>query len=289
MGWRMTSTADVQDAKMRERATWSSVADAWMKYDAQLVGFGRPVADELLRRSGVTAGLRVLDLASGTGEPALSIAERVGAHGSVLATDLAEPMLAYARAKAAKRGLSNVEFRVADAEALELPEGSVDAATMRWGLMFLPEPERALRNVHRALRSGGRLAVATWGTPDQNPIFQIPLSAIRKKSGKPGPPPGTPGLFALSDPTRLTGLLSAAGFRDVGVHGVPVPMKEFRSGAEYWQFQREMAGPIAQSWRELSEADRNAVDLEVAEGYDRHRGGSGMEVPGLSLVAWGTR
>lgn len=285
----MTSDTDAEAAKDRERATWSAVAEGWIKYDRELVGFGGPVAQALVDRAGIALGLRVLDLASGTGEPALSIAAQVGPNGSVLATDLAEPMLAFARAKAAKRGLKNVEFRVADAETLVLPEGSIDAATMRWGLMFLPDPERALRNVHHALRSTGRVAVATWGPPEQNPIFQIPLSAIKSRIEMPSPPPGAPGLFAFSDPRRLVHVLSAAGFRDVATEGVRVPMKQFRTGAEYWAFQRALAGPIAQAWQKLSEADRAIVDREVAAGYERHQGNHGMEVPGLSWVAWGTK
>lgn len=285
----MAPSSDDRAAKERERATWASVADGWMRYDSELVGFGRPVAEELIRRSGVAPGLRVLDLASGTGEPALSIAGQVGPRGSVLATDLADPMLAYARSKARARGLTNVEFRVADAEALELPEGSVDAATMRWGLMFLPNPDRALLNIYRALRTGGKVAVATWGPPEQNPIFQIPMSAIAARSQKPRPPPGAPGLFAFSDARRLADALSGAGFREVETLGVKVPMKEFRTGAAYWEFQRSLAGPIAQAWGALPEADRMAVDREVIEGYERHQGVAGLEVPGLSWVAWGTK
>lgn len=271
------------------RPSWESAAEGWRRYDLDIVESSRPVAAELIRRAGVRPGQRVLDLACGTGEPALSLAELVGPRGSVLATDLAEPMLEFARKKAADRGLDNIEFRIADAEALDVPPASFDSATMRWGLMYLARPERAVEGVHRALVPGGRVAFATWGPPEENPMFEIPRAALRARALEPAPTPGAPGLFALADPQRLASLLTSAGFQRVGTVGVPTPMTRFPTGAEAWEYTRAISAPIATGYLRLAESAREEVDREVAQGYDRYRTPPRLEIPGLSWVGWGTK
>ena len=285
----MVETPDTEAMKDRERATWTAASPGWKTHDAVLAAFTRPVSEELLRRVHLSPGMRVLDLASGTGEPSLSAAERVGPTGSVLGTDLTDSMLVVARQKAADRGLRNIEYRVADVEHLDLPVGSFDAATMRFGIMFVPDPVKALRNIHRALRPGGAAALAVWGTPQENPIFRIPLEVLRRHTELPTPAPGAPGLFAFSDPQRLTQVLSEAGFQEVGSSPCPVQMADFRSGTEYWAFQRSVIGPIVRIYESLPPEVRRTVDAEVAEAAERHRGASGLVLPGMSYVGWGRR
>lgn len=280
---------DAAAIKEREKATWSTASAGWKRHDRVLVEFSQPVSEELLRRAGVGAGMRVLDLASGTGEPSLTIAERVGPNGSVLGIDLAEPMLAVAREKAARRRLTNVEYRAGDAEGLQLPDGAFDAATMRWGVMFLPDPVAALRHVHKALRPGARFALAAWGPPPENPFLALPLEVLRRHTEVPTPPPASPGLFAFADATRLPGTLTAAGFRDVGSAAFPMRMTSFRDGAEYWTFEREVAGPIARLYDPLPAATRAKVDAEVAAEAEKFRQGESLEIPAMTWIAWGAR
>jgi ubiquinone/menaquinone biosynthesis C-methylase UbiE len=126
-----------------------------------------PVSERMLDLACLQPGMRVLDLASGMGEPSLRAARRVGPSGFVLGTDLSEGMLEVAREKARAQALSNIEFRAADAETLEVPEQSFDEATVRWGLMYMPRPERALERLWRALRPSGRMVCACWAGPGQ--------------------------------------------------------------------------------------------------------------------------
>src|SRR3972149_989494 len=116
----MTQTVDVKAAKERELAGWTATAAGWNKQHALLERFSAPVSQKLIEMAGIQPGMRVLDIACGTGQPAISVAERVGAQGSVLATDFVEPVVAYARMKANERGLTNIEFRCLDGEALDV-------------------------------------------------------------------------------------------------------------------------------------------------------------------------
>jgi len=282
-------TPESESIKAREHATWTATAPGWRKHDDLVTHGTAPATERLLDLAGVAAGTRLLDLASGTGEPALTGARRVGDEGSVLGTDLTEDMLAFAREKAQRDGLSNVEFRVCDAERLEVEEGSVDAVTCRWGLMFMPDPVGALRRARAALRPGGRAAVATWAEPERVPFASLPLAVIRQHADVPTPPPGTPGIFALSDPELLRSVLQDAGFDEVTVEEVDVPMLEVDSGADYWEVMRELAGPIAAVFRGLPEDTQRLVEESIGKAAETLRDGDRIRVGGISWVAAGSK
>ena len=273
----------------REQATWSAASAGWRVYDPVIVGFTRDVSEEMIRRAAIRPGMRVLDLASGTGEPSISIAERVAPNGSVLGIDLAEPMLEFAREKAARRNLKNIEFRVSDVERASLPAASFDAATMRFGIMFVPDPVAAMQRVHAALKPNARLAVGVWGPPQDNPFLRIPLDVLQRHVEVPRPPPGSPGLFSFGDRTRLPSVLKSAGFSQTETSEVRVTVSAFRTGEEYWAFTRAIAGPITKLYGSLTPAVRSKVDDEVALEAEKFRSGGGLALPGLSWVGWGSR
>ena len=142
---------DSQTVKQQQHETWNQAAAGWKKHDDRLQETTRPVTERLLQLAGMGPGKRLLDIASGTGQPGLSAAEMAGPDGFVLLTDMSEEMLAVARQKAAARGLTNVELRTVDGESLDVEPGSFDAVTCRWGIMFMPEPVRCLRQALAAL------------------------------------------------------------------------------------------------------------------------------------------
>src|SRR3989304_4454195 len=150
--------------------------------------------------------------------------------------------LAVAREMADARGLTNVEFRLADGEELEAEPESFDAATCRWGIMFMPEPLRCLGRVHSALKPGGRVAFAAWGPPGRNPFISLPAMVLGKYLETPPPNPMLPGgVFSFAAPGKLESTFAEAGFRDVRIDGLELPMAEFDSGEGDWQVQREIA------------------------------------------------
>jgi ubiquinone/menaquinone biosynthesis C-methylase UbiE len=280
---------DPEAIKERQRQEWGRAAAGWRKHDGRLTEATAPVTRRLLELAGLAPGQRVLDIACGTGEPALPAAEVVGAQGYVLGTDLSEKMLSVAQDKARARGLANVEFRQVDGEEIDVDAGSFDAVLCRWGIMFMPEPLRCLRQAHRALRPGGRIALSVWGPPERNPFFTVPMGVLMRYAEVPPPQPGAPGVFAFADRNRLASTLSEAGFRDVQIEDLELPMAVFDSGQEYWQFTREMAAPIAALLEQLPPDVQQKVGQEVALAAARGSLDGRVSLNGYPLFAAGVK
>lgn len=280
---------DAATIKQTQRDQWNHAAAGWRKHDERFRRMSEVVTQKMLALAGVKAGSHVLDIASGSGEPALPAAEIAGPDGFVLLTDQAEEMLTVAREKARERHLTNVDFQLADAESLDLEANTFDAALCRWGLMFMPDPGRCLMNAHTALKPSGRIAIAVWGPPAANPSIAGPMRIVMKLAGVEPPPPDSPGAFAFQDRGRLQSVLSHAGFREVVVEEVPVVMAKFDSGREYWAFQREFSGPVVGLYLKLSDELKKRADDEVATFAGNGDPDGPVELPGLSLVAAGTR
>ncbi len=285
----MAQQSDSKAIKERQRQQWDAAAAGWQKNDAWIMETAAPVTRRLLEVAAVSAGQRVLDIACGTGEPALPAAEVVGPEGYVLGTDISAEMLAVAREKATAEGLENVEFRQVDAEELEAEPDSFDAALCRWGIMFMPNPTRCLRRVHSALKPGGRIALSVWGKPERNPWIALPVMVLRKYVDMPTPQPGEPGVFAFADSDRLASTLREAGFRDVEVEETELPMAVFESGWEYWRQTREIAAPIAAQFAQLPPAVQETAALEIATAAGGGDPDGKVSLSGCSLLAIGVK
>lgn len=275
------------ELKAKEQKGWTTVAPGWRTHDAFLMRASAPVTARMLELADVGPGKHVLDIACGTGEPAIPAARRVGPSGRVIATDFVEDMLAFAREKAVRAGVRNVEFRQADGEALDFPEASFDAVTSRFGIMFMPEPATCLSAAHRVLRPGGHIVVATWGPPEKNTWASIPAGVLRKVANAAPPPPGAPGIFAFADDTRLRGTLEGAGFADVKIEPVEVDMADHDTPAAYFTFLREIGGPIAVAWAQLTPAQQAEATAEI---FEQITGTDGrVEMTGVAWVAAGRK
>ena len=234
-----------------QRQDWNRVAGGWEKwdrfFDEQMAFLNhRLVADARLR-----AGMRVLDLGSGTGYPALLDAQTVGPTGSLIGLDLAEQMLAVARRKATALGLANVTFRTGDVTALPFEANSFDAVTSRFCLMFLPEISKAVAEIARVLRRGRWLAAAVWSAPEKNPSIGLSMEAIKKVVELPPPDPTAPGIFRLANPGDLAGMLQQAGLVDVTDQEFLAEWS-YASADEYYTSLLEIAAPIQNLMAKLS-------------------------------------
>ena len=213
-------------------------------------------------------GSRVLDVAGGYGEPSLPAARRAGPDGGVVATDIAAVMLDYARKRAADAGIENIEFVESDAASLDFPEHSFDAAVSRWGVIFEPEAEASLNRIRGFLKPGSRMAVSSWGTPDQVPMLGVPMRTAMRELDVPPPPPGTPGPLSRPTPEALSAVLEAGGFSDVEVEETEVVL-EYESAASFVQFIREIAPPItamiAAHPQDVQDATWKAIEDAIAE------------------------
>ena len=271
--------------KAQQRQNWGSVAQGWREWWATLERGAQPVSDRLVQRADLQPGHRVLDVATGIGEPAITAARRVGPEGRVVAVDLAPEMLAIARERAAELGLEQIAFYEGDAESLELAEGDFDAILSRWGLMFLPELERALGRMRQLLRPGGRLAAAVWGEPSEVPLLSLAMGSVMEVLDLPPPPPGTPGPFRLADRRTLERSLEAAGFRRVRVESLTVAF-EFASAEEYVRFQQAVAAPVRSVLAERPPVEQEAVWEAMREAVRPYVAGDGrVRLPNRVLCA----
>jgi SAM-dependent methyltransferase len=277
------------DLKQQQHDQWNQAAAGWRKHDARLRESGAPVTQRLIELAKVRAGSRVLDIACGTGEPAIPAAQIAGPAGHVLATDLAEDMLIVAREKAEAAGVKNVDFRRVDAESLDLEPASFDAVTCRWGLMFMPEPLKCLRLAHRALKSGGVMAAAVWGGPDKNPFFTIPTQVMSAHIEVPPPDPTVPGPFALADRGKLEFLFTQAGFRSTAVEPLEWTFGQFESGYAYWEFVSELAAPVTALFNRIPEGERERVAAQIASKASGGDPEQPVTLSGYSLLVTGTK
>jgi SAM-dependent methyltransferase len=229
--------------KSEQKRDWDSAAAGWKKWWRVLERSAQPVSDRLVDLARIGPGMRVLDVATGSGEPAVTAARRVGPSGRVLAVDQSPGMLAIGRERADSLRITNLEFRESDGEALMIEEGDFDAVLCRWGLMFMPDLERALNGFRQRLVAGGRIAVSVWSTPDKVPMISIGAEMVRKLVSLPPPAPGALDPLRLADTTILTNALERSGFGNVQVQRMPVTF-EFDSPDDFTQMRADVAAPF---------------------------------------------
>jgi ubiquinone/menaquinone biosynthesis C-methylase UbiE len=276
---------DRAELKERERSAWTSVADGWYRRDELLRRGATPVTEKMLQMARIRPGDRVLDIASGTGEPAISAAQLAGPDGAVIGTDLVEEMLAYARKKALDAGLGNIEFRCIDGETLEFAPESFDAVTIRWGLMFMPDPVACLKRAHKVMKTNARIALACWSSLEKSPFFSVIMQTLGNYMDLPKPPPGTPGIFAFADPQRLQGVIESAGFRNIELHELEINVVEVADGRAYWEAISDLAAPIMMLVRQLEDSIRSTFVEELVATVDACKQGDTLCMSGTTWIA----
>jgi SAM-dependent methyltransferase len=247
----------------------------------------RNVSARMIELARIKTGDRVLDIAAGYGEPSLTAAQVVGPEGRVVATDISSGMLAYGRERASAAGLDNVEFVEAAAASLDYPAGSFDAALSRWGLIFEPDGEGAAARIRGFLEEGGRLAISSWGPPDQVPMLGLPMGTVMKRLDIPPPPPGTPG--PLSRPTReaISALLEGGGFSDIQVDELDVSF-EWDSPEGFTRFVKEIAPPVGNLMASHPPEVQDKTWAAVTEAVRAHTVDDGkVRMSNLAFVAAG--
>jgi SAM-dependent methyltransferase len=213
------------------------------KWKAKSAAMGQPVTDALVEYAQPAPGMQVIDLASGTGEPAISLASRVEAHGHVTALDLSADLLEIAAQRASERGLANFTTRQADAHSLPFPENSFDLATSRFGVMFFRDPRLALEELWRVLRPGSRACFLAWGPFDQ-PYWQSMMGVVHRHAGGPLLEPGGPDPFRFADPGSLSAVLRSAGFNAIEEETKTLPWTWLGPAEEVWEQAQAVAVPF---------------------------------------------
>ena len=271
------------------RQAWDKSASGWNRQTPAIHNWLTAATAAMLDAAHITAGMRVLDIAAGAGDQTLDIARRVGPDGHVLATDISEAILQFAKDNAQQAGLAQVETRVADAEELEVEAESFDAAVSRLGLMFCPDPVQALRQIHRALKPGGHAAVLVFSEPQHNPCIGILMATALTHAGLGPRDPFQPGgLLSLGKPGLLAAQFRQAGFTGVATTRIPAPF-QLASAREYLAFVRTSASPIVQILGALDPQAQEAAWADMEERLDVYQTPDGWEGPNELLLAAGVR
>jgi SAM-dependent methyltransferase len=276
-------------AQASARAQWDQAAAGWDAHEPQIRAWLARATEGMLDMAGIGPGSRVLDVAAGAGGQTLDIAERVGPGGHVLATDLSPEILARAQANAARAGHANVQTQVADGQDLGVEPASFDAVVCRLGLMLFPDPLRALREMHRALRPGGAACTVVFSQADRNPCITMLLSTALKHAGLPPRDPYAPGsLLSLGQPGRIDALFSDAGFEAVATTRIDAPFK-MPSVRAYIEFLRSSASPINQILGRLDDAAAGAAWAEMEDKLSAFTTPTGWAGPNELLLTAGRR
>lgn len=261
-----------------QRQDWNRVAGGWEKWDRFFDEQMAFLNHRLVADARVRSGMRVLDLGSGTGYPALLAAQTVGATGSITGIDLAEQMLDAARRKAASLELSNTTFRTGDVTTLPFEAASFDAVTTRFCLMFLPEIPKAVAEIARILKPNTWLAAAVWSAPDKNPYLKIPIDIIKQFIEIPPPDPTAPGIFRLATPGELAGMLQQAGLTDIAEQEFLGDVR-FAAADEYFSSLMDIAAPIQNLWAKLSSTQQTEARQRILATAGQYQEGSVIALP----------
>jgi ubiquinone/menaquinone biosynthesis C-methylase UbiE len=276
----------VRQETQQQLKHWDAVADGWDVWRDWTERNFRPFTDWLVEAAGWVPGSRALDVGSGAGYPALTGAARLRPGGTLVAADISHAMVAALSRRARAAGLGNVECVEMDAEALGFPEASFDAVTNAYGLMFCPNPERALAEAYRVLKPGGRVAVVTWDEPSRNPFFTVITAAAAAKLSLAPPASGAPGPFRLAAAPLLDSLLRASGFSHVRVEGRPATF-DLASASEYLQLFCDVA------WKNrvaaLSHSARGRLEEAIAGAIEPFVTGGRLRLVATSLCAAGQK
>jgi SAM-dependent methyltransferase len=271
------STIASKDARLQRRIQrygWDLAVQAYAQHwHGPLAG----VQGELMALAAPAAGEAVLDVACGTGVVAAAAAAAVGPTGRVLGVDLAEAMVQASRQHARELGIGHAAFERMDAEQLTLPDASFDLVLCALGLMYLPDPDAALRELHRVLRPGGRTVLAVWGERERcgwAPLFGIVDAEVRSEV--------CPLFFGLGQGGSLARRCAAAG--------LSVSVERRRSDALHYAGAAQACaaafagGPVALAWSRFDEAVRVRVQARYIDTISSWRVGEGYRVPAEYLL-----
>lgn len=255
-------------------------AERWERPSAEM---GKHVTDALVVYADPKPGERVLDIACGTGAPSLKVARRVGDAGHVIATDLSAEPLKIAAERARERGLNNIEFRQADVHALPFGENVFDLVTCRFGVMFFADLPRALAEILRVLRPGGRVAFAAWGNFDQ-PYFQNTVQVVLRHTGA-QVPPSAARMFKFGQPGTLAEALRSAGFADARDDVQNVPWVWTDNVEELWKYFRAVTVPFAPVLERVTQE----IEREVLEQLGKYWDGEKVNLTAEIVLAGGKK
>jgi SAM-dependent methyltransferase len=286
----MTTIAlDSEQHKIETRTQWDKAAGGWNSHSSEIRQWLQPATHAMIEMAAVRPGHQVLDVAAGAGDQTLDVAARVGPRGNVVATDISDAILAYAKRNAAASGYDNVQVHQADAEDLQLAQSTFDAAICRLGLMFLPNPLAGISEVYRVLKPGASFCSMVFAGPGDNPCIRILMSTALRHAGLPPRDPYQPGgLLSLGKPGAMDDHFKHAGFRNVATTQMDAPFR-LNGVQEYLRFVQDSAGPILQILAPLTDAARKDAWEDMRQQLGVFQSRACWEGPNSLLLTVGQR
>ncbi len=275
---------DAERYRKGSRDQWSRSAAGWARRRETLQRAVLPVSEWLIDAIAPQPGHTVLELAAGPGDTGLLAAELIKPGGALISSDFAEEMLDVARDRARELGVDNVDFRVLEMEWLDLETASVDAVLCRWGFMLTADPGAALREARRVLRPGGRIALAAWDAPEDNPWATLPTAELLERGLAEPRDLSKPGMFSFSPPGSIEELLDGAGFVEAVVDAVAFEQR-YPSSEDYWTLTLDLSRPFADAMEGLAEPERASVREGIERRLEPFERDGEYVLPARTLVA----
>jgi ubiquinone/menaquinone biosynthesis C-methylase UbiE len=279
--------AQLIQIREQQKEIWNRFSSGWRKWDNLTMNFLRPMGDEIIRLIKPKDVDVVLDVASGTGEPGLTIASTLRG-GIVVIADLSEGMLDIARTNASNRRIKNVEFVACDASELPFPDNSFDSISCRFGFMFFPDMLFAAKEMRRVLKPGGRIAAAVWNVPGKNFWATAVMSVINKNMQLVPPPPGAPGLFRCSESGFIADLFNQAGLRNISEGEVSGKLNSERI-EDYWNFMTEVVAPVVAALSTADDVMKAKIKSEVFESVSQKYPEGNVSIDSSALIIYGEK
>ena len=278
---------ELEQIREQQKASWNKFSPGWKKWDDLMMDFLQPMGDEIIKLLRLQATDNVLDIAAGTGEPALTIAKIV-TNGKVVITDLSDDMLQIARENAILKGIKNIETLACDVCELPFADNTFDAISCRFGFMFFPDMLLAANEMHRVLKPGGRIATAVWNSPEKNFWVTAAMETINQNMKLPPPPPGSPGMFRCAKDNFIVDLFQQAGFANVSQREVIGKLKSNTTDV-YWNLMTEVGAPIVAALSKADEPMKEKIRSEVYQVVNKKYPDGNVQIDSSALVIYGEK
>jgi SAM-dependent methyltransferase len=280
----MPSADEIRDG---QRAAWAGLAAGWEKWDSVIMDQLRPVGVAIIEGLGVAEDSRHLDIASGTGEPGLSVA-KLAPKGRVVLTDLVAEMLDVAARRARAQRVANIETTVCSADDLPFDDATFDSVSVRFGYMFFPDMAKATSEFTRVLKPGGRLCSSVWVKPEENPWTTIAMRAIATEVVVTPPDRDAPNMYRCAAPGYVSALYEGAGLCDIAEWDVPVELVT-ESPDQYWKMISEHVSLAVAALQRVDEPARERIRAHAIAGVSAFEKNGKVRVPGMARCIVGTK
>jgi len=277
----------LEQIRDQQKQSWNKFSAGWKKWDKLVMDFLKPMGDEIIRLLNPQKTDVILDVASGTGEPGLTIAAKLSG-GKVIITDLADHMLEIARENAESRGIYNIETVTCDVCDLPFPDNTFDAISCRFGFMFFPDMLLAANEMVRVLKPGGKIATSVWNVPEKNFWVTAIMGTINKNMKLPPPPPGSPGMFRCAKDGLISDIFSQAGLKNISQTEIFGKLNCKTSDA-YWGMQTEVGAPIVAALGKASDDVKEKIKIETYAALSQKYPNGNIIIDSSALIIYGEK